>query len=154
MAHGQAGAEISVGHRPTLTCNHEAPILAFNSNAQPDQMRFDPHVAAALTCSQSSAACVTGDITHTLKAEGFDASEDGTGRGQPIVAPGGMAVRRLTPRECERLQAFADDYTRIPLRNKRGRLTGKFAKDGPRYKALGNSMCVYVMRWIGQRLFY
>lgn len=54
-------------------------------------------------------------------------------------------VRRLTPRECERLQGFPDDYTAI-LRS------GKVAKDGPRYKALGNSMAVNVMRWIGSRI--
>lgn len=52
-----------------------------------------------------------------------------------------MAVRRLTPRECERLQGFPDDYTDIPS-----------AADGPRYKALGNSMAVPVMRWIGNRI--
>ncbi len=57
----------------------------------------------------------------------------------------GMAVRRLTPRECERLQGFPDDYTAIIYRNKP-------AADGPRYKALGNSMAVPVMRWIGQRI--
>ena len=56
-----------------------------------------------------------------------------------------MAVRRLTPRECERLQGFPDDYTLIPYRN-------KLAADGPRYKAMGNSMAVPVMRWIGQRI--
>ena len=52
-----------------------------------------------------------------------------------------MAVRRLTPRECERLQGFPDDYTAIPG-----------AADGPRYKALGNSMAVPVMRWIGKKI--
>lgn len=56
-----------------------------------------------------------------------------------------MQVRRLTPRECERLQGFPDDYTLIPYR-------GKPAADGPRYKALGNSMAVPVMRWIGRRI--
>jgi len=56
-----------------------------------------------------------------------------------------MEVRRLTPRECERLQGFPDDYTLIPYRN-------KLAADGPRYKAMGNSMAVPVMRWIGQRI--
>ena len=123
------------------------------------------------------AVCVTGDVTHTLKAEGFDASEDGTGRGQPIVAfsenqraevmlsdhlrcmstgggkPGqgypaalvGMQVRRLTPRECERLQGFPDDYTLVQVRGKR-------AADGPRYKALGNSMAVPVMAHIGRQI--
>ena len=55
------------------------------------------------------------------------------------------AVRRLTPRECERLQGFPDDYTLIPYRK------GQVA-DGPRYKALGNSMAVPVMAWIGQRI--
>ena len=54
-------------------------------------------------------------------------------------------VRRLTPRECERLQGFPDDYTLIQYRNKP-------AADGPRYKALGNSMAVPVMRWIGERI--
>jgi len=56
-----------------------------------------------------------------------------------------LAVRRLTPRECERLQGFPDDHTLIPYRNKP-------AADGPRYKALGNSMAVPVMRWIGKRI--
>jgi site-specific DNA-cytosine methylase len=55
------------------------------------------------------------------------------------------SVRRLTPRECERLQGFPDDYTLIPVR-------GKPAADGPRYKALGNSMAVPVMRWLGERI--
>jgi site-specific DNA-cytosine methylase len=53
-----------------------------------------------------------------------------------------MAVRRLTPTECERLQGFPDGYTNI----KEG------CPDGPRYKALGNSMAVPVMRWIGERI--
>ena len=55
------------------------------------------------------------------------------------------AVRRLTPRECERLQGFPDNYTLIPYR-------GKPASDSARYKALGNSMAVPVMRWIGERI--
>ena len=56
-----------------------------------------------------------------------------------------MQVRRLTPRECERLQGFPDDYTLTPFRNKP-------AADGPRYKALGNSMAVPVISWIGKRI--
>jgi len=59
-----------------------------------------------------------------------------------------MAVRRLTPRECERLQGFPDDHTLIPWRGKEAAL----CPDGPRYKALGNSMAVPVMRWIGERI--
>jgi DNA (cytosine-5)-methyltransferase 1 len=56
-----------------------------------------------------------------------------------------MAVRRLTPVECERLQGFGDNYTDIKSK-------GKPTPDGPRYKALGNSMAVPVMAWIGQRI--
>jgi DNA (cytosine-5)-methyltransferase 1 len=61
-----------------------------------------------------------------------------------------MAIRRLTPKECERLQGFPDDWTKIPYRNKEA----DQCPDGPRYKACGNSMAVPVMRWIGQRIQY
>jgi len=58
------------------------------------------------------------------------------------------AVRRLTPRECERLQGFGDNYTQIPWRNK----PAESCPDGPRYKAMGNSMAVPVMTWLGERI--
>lgn len=148
-------------------------------------LRAMNHSGSHANAGGQVAVCITGDITHTLKAEGFDGSEDGTGRGQPIVAAfaensraelryeggdggitgalsggGGKAgqgmpsaqvgssVRRLIPRECERLQGFPDDYTRIPWR---GRVLG-LCPDGPRYKAIGNSKAVTVVRWIGWRL--
>lgn len=56
----------------------------------------------------------------------------------------GLTVRRLTPLECERLQGFPDGWTDIQWRGR------EHAPDGPRYKALGNSMAVPVMRWIGE----
>jgi DNA (cytosine-5)-methyltransferase 1 len=62
------------------------------------------------------------------------------------VMTAAMQVRRLTPVECERLQGFPDGYTNIPWRNKAE------SPDGPRYKAMGNSMAVPVMRWIGERI--
>ena len=65
-----------------------------------------------------------------------------------VVHSLGMAVRRLTPRECERLQGFPDDYTLIPWRRK----AVENCPDGPRYRALGNSMAVPVMHWIGSRI--
>jgi DNA (cytosine-5)-methyltransferase 1 len=65
----------------------------------------------------------------------------------PAVAQA-SAVRRLTPTECERLQGFPDNYTQIPYRNK----PAESCPDGPRYKAMGNSMAVPVMRWIGERI--
>lgn len=149
---------------PTLTGNYGKQVDSSNTSQGPNVI----------------AVCVTSPVTHTLKAEGFDASEGGTGRGQPITPVLGFhvhaqpdqmrfdphvsaaltcsqqagvlqqlqtiwRVRRLTPRECERLQAFPDDYTLVPYR-------GKPAADGPRYKALGNSMCVNNMRWLGVRL--
>ncbi|MGX2968678.1 DNA cytosine methyltransferase [Ursidibacter sp. B-7004-1] len=57
-------------------------------------------------------------------------------------------VRKLTPVECERLQGFPDNWTKIPFRNK----PSEACPDSPRYKAIGNSMAVPVMRWIGERL--
>ena len=60
----------------------------------------------------------------------------------------GMTVRRLTPTECERLQGFPDDYTRIAWKKK----SAEECPDGGRYKALGNSMAVNCMRWIGRRI--
>jgi DNA (cytosine-5)-methyltransferase 1 len=79
-----------------------------------------------------------------------------TGGGNPLPAvisatptvTSDMQVRRLTPVECERLQGFPDDYTRIPYRNK----SAEDCPKGPRYKAMGNSMAVPVMRWIGERI--
>ncbi len=83
--------------------------------------------------------------TQTTLGYDADAHISGAlGVGQtPAIA--GMQVRRLTPRECERLQGFPDDYTLIQHRNKP-------AADGPRYKALGNSWAVPNVRWIGRRI--
>jgi DNA (cytosine-5)-methyltransferase 1 len=109
-------------------------------------------------------------VSHALRADGFDASEDGTGRGTPLIAsfnaadgrtrgagtnPGVITsqrhgVRRLTPRECERLQGFPDDYTLIRYPPNPRRV--KWAANGPRYRALGNSMAVPCMRWLGERI--
>lgn len=142
-------------------------------------------------------------VSHALRGEGFDASEDGTGRGTPIVPVAyrttgndgcyetgdvvaclntasdpnqnvlvqDWRVRRLLPEECESLQGFPQNYTRIAERTYKNKPRSKharkyadlyerningswtrFAADGPRYKALGNSMAVPVMSFIGQRI--
>ena len=65
-----------------------------------------------------------------------------------IVEPRAYGVRRLTPVECERLQGFPDNWSRIPWKGK----PEEDCPDGPRYKACGNSMAVPVMRWIGERI--
>ena len=92
---------------------------------------------AVVSFKESQSGCRTGDVHATIDAN------KGSRRQEGVLA--GMAVRRLTPRECERLQGFPDDYTAITFKNKP-------AADGPRYKALGNSMAVPVMRWIGERI--
>ncbi|KYK82811.1 DNA helicase [Aggregatibacter actinomycetemcomitans serotype e str. SC936] len=70
------------------------------------------------------------------------------GQENVISIQAGTRLRRLTPTECERLMGFPDNYTQIPYRNK----PALHCPDTPRYKALGNSMAVPVVRWIGQRL--
>jgi DNA (cytosine-5)-methyltransferase 1 len=72
--------------------------------------------------------------------------EGGSGGNNKPAVHIAMQVRRLTPTECERLQGFPDNYTNIPWRKK------PESPDGPRYKALGNSMAVPVMAWIGKRI--
>lgn len=84
-------------------------------------------------------AAVDVDVAGTLTAH--DA------KGAPSVADG-YTVRRLTPRECERLQGMPDDHTLVPYRGK----PAEECPDTPRYKAIGNSMAVNVMRWIGERI--
>jgi DNA (cytosine-5)-methyltransferase 1 len=89
------------------------------------------------------------------KQNGRGWSEDGTSYTLDAAATQGvargLAVRRLTPTECERLQGFPDNHTLIPWKKK----PADQCPDGPRYKALGNSMAVNCMEWIGQRIdFY
>lgn len=89
-----------------------------------------------------------GDKPHVLAPDCFPLLEVGkAGQGTPSVQVG-AAVRRLTPRETERLQGFPDDYTLIPWRGK----PAEECPDGPRYKAIGNSKAVPVVRWIGMRI--
>lgn len=114
MATGQASAEILAGQSPALTCNHEAPIVFDN---------------AQITSPQNGSKCEPGAPCPTIA------------KGSQQCVANGTTVRRITPKEAERLQGLPDNYTNIPG-----------AKDGPRYKALGNSMAVPVMRWIGERI--
>ena len=189
------------------------PVVAFKPCIGRNGRGYEEEVCPALSMgggvTSDTRPCVVQPVAHTLRGAGFGASEDGTGRGTPIIAQPfavgncltrrmhkginttvdegqtpvvvagwdevqitsktnrsrvdpslamstlakqstasvivGTAVRRLTPRECERLQGFPDDHTAIEYR-------GKPAADSPRYKALGNSMAVNVMSWIGQRI--
>ena len=87
-------------------------------------------------------ALVSDEVSLTLSTSNTQTLFDDKGKEKT------MAVRRLTPRECERLQGFPDDWTRIPYRGK----PAEECPDGPRYKAIGNSMAVPVMRWIFERI--
>ena len=82
-------------------------------------------------------------VADTMRTDSNRNGKEGTIIAEPAH---NMAVRRLTPVECERLQGFPDNYTNIPWRGK------PIAPDGPRYKALGNSMAVPCMAWIGKRI--
>ena len=124
MAHGQANAEICKGYSPTLSCAHEVPI-AFHPTQDP-------------ISSQDG-------VVHALGTGLSGGSRRMQGVMPAVAHTVAMAVRRLTPRECERLQGFPDDYTAITYFKKP-------AADGPRYKSLGNSMAVPCMRWIGERI--
>jgi DNA (cytosine-5)-methyltransferase 1 len=171
---------VGAGGGPDDNCAQGNHLIATYGNTGRGYWQ-EAETAAALSAPPGRSV-YESTIAHTLRGEGFDASEDGTGRGVPLVpvafalrgredgavpewhgdgetvgalraASGGSTrdmvaasgVRRLTPRECERLQGFPDDWTRVLYR-------GKPAADGPRYRALGNSMAVPCMRWIGERI--
>ena len=185
VVHGTQDPDVLRDQAHPLGRNHgqENAILAFSckdhgadaGNIAPT-LRAMNHSGSHANAGGQVAVCITGDITHTLKADGFDGSEDGTGRGQPIVTCREVAqtltsnygkqvdntdsalgpnvvsltssVRRLIPRECERLQGMPDDYTLIPWRGR----PAQECPDGPRYKAIGNSKAVPCVRWIGRRI--
>lgn len=124
----------------TLGKGQHPPAIAFSS--------FDDGQGAATGVSPTMRTGTA--IAFSCKDSGDDVTENATptlrsmSSGQVAVSVN-KSVRRLTPRECERLQGFPDDYTLVEYRKKP-------AADGPRYKSLGNSMAVNVMSWIGQRI--
>ncbi|MBV2180929.1 MAG: DNA cytosine methyltransferase [Castellaniella sp.] len=98
-------------------------------------------VAVALRGRDGGATAELGDgVGHALRAS--------AGGGDKPHVLTSMQVRRLTPEECEALQAFPRGYTRIPWRNR----PADKCPDDPRYKSLGNSWCTAVARWIGERI--
>ena len=128
-ASGPDGVGVQADHAYTLEARAEVQAVA---------VAFQPG-----NLSRGAGAAPSTDIFPTLKAD--------HGRGMSDQDPhvmAGSAVRRLTPRECERLQGFPDDWTLIPWRGK----PAADCPDGPRYKAIGNSKAVPVVRWIGKRI--
>lgn len=146
----------------TLEARHHVQAVAFaeNSRAELRLCGGDGSVAAQLTTGGGKPG--QGQPCVAFDANGSEVQFDESGIAPPLrsMSHGGShanagshaavatrwAVRRLTPLECERLQGFEDGYTDVPY-GRRNR-----TPDGPRYKALGNSMAVNAMEWIGQRI--
>lgn len=105
-----------------------------------DQTLFEPVAFAANQRGEVRLQGGDGEITGAVPASQSGKQVNGIAQG--------YIVRRLTPRECERLQGMPDDHTKVPYRGK----TAEECPDTPRYKAIGNSMAVPVMRWLGERI--
>ncbi|HHN1281972.1 DNA cytosine methyltransferase [Pseudomonas putida] len=173
------GADAAVGLSPTMRAGKAVPAIAFAQNSRGELRWESGHGQIAGTLSTGGgkpgqgqpviASVALRGRTHGLTAELGDgissalrASSGGGDKGY-ILAPSHEAhflytqdaeaatdwslwrVRRLMPLECERLQGMPDNYTQVPYR-------GKAAADGPRYRAIGNSMAVPCIAWLGQRL--
>jgi DNA (cytosine-5)-methyltransferase 1 len=154
----RSGASKADKHESTTYVAQPVPYDFFQITAPVNRQNRKPGDPCH-TLARDNAAHATiiqpyiGGVDYENNAHGMDeatgpllkGSPTGGGRPLPAIATA-MQVRRLTPVECERLQGFPDGYTNIPWRNK------PESPDGPRYKALGNSMAVPVMRWIGERI--
>jgi DNA (cytosine-5)-methyltransferase 1 len=157
----QANSEHCIDHAGTLNCDkgQQGGIVTFTKSKRAqsttDNETWVPgEVSPTMSCfdqGDTRATTVVAFRENTRCEVGYvDPPQSlASGGGKPgqgyCGVQIGMAVRRLTPRECERLQGFPDDYTLVEYRKKP-------AADGPRYRALGNSMAVPVMRWIGERI--
>jgi hypothetical protein len=132
----------------TVTKGHSHAVAhAFYSTGGTHGVNQHPEVSPAVKVGSGLGIPSPPAVAHTLNLNCYAAKEDGTGRGSPLI-PHAMTVRRLSARECERLQGFPDDWTLIPWRKK----PAEECPDGPRYKALGNSMACNCMAWIGERI--
>jgi DNA (cytosine-5)-methyltransferase 1 len=160
-AHG--GSHWSGGPHPSLNQSHNTGGIGL-SNQELFSQQGGGLVAADVAQSITSSGppfSRTGNsrveagalvvATNSEGSDGFTLTRANIGNhlnNQTPLISTANSVRRLTPIECERLQGFPDNYTRIPWRNK----SPEGCPDGPRYKALGNSMAVPVVRWIGERI--
>ncbi|EMZ2674580.1 Dam family site-specific DNA-(adenine-N6)-methyltransferase [Salmonella enterica] len=124
--------------------NHELAHTLGRNHGQENAIITEPYTIAIRGREEGSTVEVRNDGTANALL-----TPNGGRAGMGVGAVGwGMQVRRLTPVECERLQGFPDNHTLIPWRGK----VAADCPDGPRYKAIGNSMAVPVMRWIGERI--
>lgn len=141
-SHANGGGQVAVAFEPRC---------ARNGRGMPSDVVPALKAEAGSTGKGDAAPCVafaqnTRDEVREMAVVGALAAQPGMKQTSYIRQS--TAVRRLTPTECERLQGFPDNHTLIPWRGK----PAADCPDGPRYKALGNSMAVPVMRWIGERI--
>jgi DNA (cytosine-5)-methyltransferase 1 len=166
---GKGCSEDGTGRGIPIVAAHAPPAMAFAQNSRGEVRLESGHgqIAGALSTGGGKpgqghpmiASVALRGREGGLLAELGDAisptlrtSSGGADKGH-VLAPGEpdmtdgtpWRVRRLMPVECERLQGIPDNYTLVPYR-------GKPAADSPRYKAIGNSMAVPCMAWLGQRL--
>ncbi|WP_313024538.1 DNA cytosine methyltransferase [Pseudomonas lopnurensis] len=148
------GADAAVGLAPTMRAGKAVPAIAFAQNSRGELRWESGHGLVAGTLSTgggkpgqglpmivgASVADGTQGVDAGLQAHFLYTPDETAPTGWPR-----WRVRRLMPLECERLQGMPDHYTRVPYR-------GKPAADAPRYKAIGNSMAVPCVAWVGQRL--
>ena len=146
-AEGADASEDGTGRGPPLV-----PVQCDGGNVGthlPSLRRGDGGLTSgvpAVAFSSKDAGLDAGEVAPTLRAMPHDDSRANAGGQMAIAGP--MTVRRLTPRECERLQGLPDDHTRIPWRGR----PAEDCPDGPRYRVIGNSMARPVMVWIGRRI--
>ena len=128
------------------------PMIAFPARMSATQHASAENVSPSLGAANPTGVAYTTKLHNTGSNNAGKFFEERTTRldanSPPPALITAMQVRRLTPTECERLQGFPDGYTAIPWRGK----PADACPDGPRYKALGNSWPVPVVRWIGVRL--
>lgn len=145
LATGQANAEITKNVLPNLTCNHEQPIICFDEKLSliGNKKTFNNNILGTLDTTQNKVV-LCHDLQQVTSA---------TNKSPDAEIPGSMTTksrkivllnhpRRLTPIECERAMGFPDNYTKISEKT----------ADAPRYRALGNSIVVPVLKWIGNRI--
>jgi DNA (cytosine-5)-methyltransferase 1 len=134
-----------------LAAGMHPPAIAFPANLSGTQHASTENLAPSMGAANPTAVANVHTMPTMTCGGGGPASHNapsGQMRDAYMVPTTAMQVRRLTPRECERLQGFPDDYTLIPWRKK----PAEECPDGPRYKALGNSWAVPCARWIGRRV--
>jgi len=137
VAHLKSGGGFDVADPVAGTLQHGKQSAGSATSQDANGGLLVPCTTVAYRTTGNDGCYETGDVTACLNT-GSDPNQ--------ITLLQSWRVRRLTPLECERLQGFPDGYTDVPWRRK------NWTPDGPRYKALGNSMAVNVMAWLGHRI--